>query len=252
MEQKSLVGDVINFRGMVYAPTNEKGVIFLFGKVAGDLKIYIEEIKQSFPDCIGRKFIGRGWARVAIEFEYKSSNFLVHGHNVEKCDIIVCWEHDWPECPIEVIELKEVIRNVTNSSLTLSNFDKEFTSSLEQLFLSARSTTQIRDCYEQLFAEVTKIDNDIWAKIGEKYIGLYSPQRVFASLRIKRMSIRVECFSRGIEMPDTVASRVKPKWVTFSVKQESDIESAVNKLRESYKRMKAAQLAGESTSFYKE
>ena len=23
-----------------------------------------------------------------------------------KCDLIVCWENNWPECPLEVIELK--------------------------------------------------------------------------------------------------------------------------------------------------
>ena len=25
------------------------------------------------------------------------------------CDLIVCWEHNWEECPLEVIELKTVI-----------------------------------------------------------------------------------------------------------------------------------------------
>jgi hypothetical protein len=42
---KSVVGDLINFRGMVYAPMNENGVIFLFGKVMEDLYMYVEEIK---------------------------------------------------------------------------------------------------------------------------------------------------------------------------------------------------------------
>jgi hypothetical protein len=31
---------------------------------------------------------------------------------VYMCDIIVCWEHDWPDCPIEVIELRDVIRKL--------------------------------------------------------------------------------------------------------------------------------------------
>jgi len=34
---RSIVGDIINFRGLVYAPLNENGVVFLFGKVAEDL-----------------------------------------------------------------------------------------------------------------------------------------------------------------------------------------------------------------------
>jgi len=31
MADKSIVGDLINFRGLVYSPTNENGVFFLLG-----------------------------------------------------------------------------------------------------------------------------------------------------------------------------------------------------------------------------
>lgn len=34
MKNNSVVGDLINFRGLVYAPVNENGVILLFGKIA--------------------------------------------------------------------------------------------------------------------------------------------------------------------------------------------------------------------------
>ena len=27
-----------------------------------------------------------------------------------RLDIIVCWEHNWPECPLEVIELKKLVK----------------------------------------------------------------------------------------------------------------------------------------------
>jgi hypothetical protein len=40
-----------------------------------------------------------------------SRNFLKHGHRVEDCDMIVCWVHNWPECPLHVLELKEMIAN---------------------------------------------------------------------------------------------------------------------------------------------
>lgn len=115
LNEKSVVGDLINFRGLVYSPMNENGVIFLFGKVMEDLNMYIEEIKPGFPDCIGRRFNGKGWERVRIEFEYLSSNFKLHKHDPRKCDIIICWEHNWPECRLEVIELKDVIRGLPNT-----------------------------------------------------------------------------------------------------------------------------------------
>ena len=52
------------------------------------------------------------WERIHIEFEYQSSNYKTHGHPIEGCDLIVCWDHDWKECPIEVLELKERIKDL--------------------------------------------------------------------------------------------------------------------------------------------
>ena len=49
------------------------------------------------------------WQRVRIEFEYESKNFVKHLHKAENCDVIVCWEHNWPECPLRVVELKKVL-----------------------------------------------------------------------------------------------------------------------------------------------
>jgi len=110
-EEESIVGEVINFRGLVYSPINEQGVVFLFGKVSRDLKIEIEEIQQGFPDAIGRVKTSRGWVKRTIEFEFKSSNY---DHLPKKCDIIICWEDDWQERPkeIEVIELKRVVEDL--------------------------------------------------------------------------------------------------------------------------------------------
>lgn len=115
--KKSIVGKVINFRGLVYGPINENGVIFLFGKVVEDLNMYVEEIKPGFPDCIGRRRINKGWEKVRIEFEYKSSEFKKHNHDPKDCDLIICWEHDWPDCPLEVIELKEEIKSLPNEPI---------------------------------------------------------------------------------------------------------------------------------------
>jgi hypothetical protein len=28
---------------------------------------------------------------------------------VDKCDIIVCWINNWPECPLEVVELSKIV-----------------------------------------------------------------------------------------------------------------------------------------------
>jgi hypothetical protein len=50
------------------------------------------------------------WQRVRIEFEYESRNFKIHRHPAHQCDAIVCWRHNWKECPrsIQVIELSKL------------------------------------------------------------------------------------------------------------------------------------------------
>jgi hypothetical protein len=33
-------------------------------------------------------------------------------HPLDGCDGIVCWINNWPECPLEVIELKSVVERL--------------------------------------------------------------------------------------------------------------------------------------------
>jgi hypothetical protein len=94
MAKSSIVGDVINFRGFVYGPVNEMGVVAIFAKISEEIGFIIEEIRAAFPDCVARRQVAKGWERVGIELEFKSSNFKLHGHDPEACDLIVCWEHD--------------------------------------------------------------------------------------------------------------------------------------------------------------
>jgi len=87
----------------------------LFGKISVELGFSIEAIRTDYPDCDGKRLIDRNknlWESVTIEFEYLSRNFLEHGHDSSKCDVIVCWIDNWPNCPLEVIELREVIKKL--------------------------------------------------------------------------------------------------------------------------------------------
>jgi len=105
-------GSPIDFRGLRHAPINEQGVVFLFGMVSYELGFIVEAIHAAYPDCEAKRCIDRKqerWQRVRIEFEYKSANFRDHGHDPQGCDLIVCWEHNWLDCPLEVIELRRVL-----------------------------------------------------------------------------------------------------------------------------------------------
>ncbi len=105
-------GTVLNFRGLQHAPVNEQGVVFLFGMVALELGFIVESVATGFPDCEAKRRVNKAkdlWERVSIEFEFQSRNFRDHGHDSSQCDLIVCWEHNWPECPIEVLELRSIL-----------------------------------------------------------------------------------------------------------------------------------------------
>jgi len=107
-------GDVLGFRGLVYAPVNEHGVILLFGMVARDLDFVVESVQAGYPDCAAKRVnraTGR-YAPVRIEFEFRSSGFLAHRHDPSRCDLIVCWEHDWFDCPLDVVELRSEIQKL--------------------------------------------------------------------------------------------------------------------------------------------
>jgi hypothetical protein len=99
--------------GLLYEPTNEAGVMFVFAALAHRLGFEIEMLQQQFPDCEARREIRPGkWQRVRIELEFESRSFLLHGHDPKRCDIILCWRHNWKGCPkhIEVIELGKIVR----------------------------------------------------------------------------------------------------------------------------------------------
>jgi hypothetical protein len=109
------LGDILRFRALEHEPTSESGVIYLFGMVAGELGFVLEGLGTGFPDAEVKRRDGRGWRRARVEFEHQSRNFRQHGHDPAGCDLIICWEHNWPDCPLEVLELKSVVRKLAGA-----------------------------------------------------------------------------------------------------------------------------------------
>ena len=108
-------GRHLGFRAFAFAPTCESDVVSLFGAVADDLGFEIVSQRAAFPDCEARRRARSRrahYAKCLIEFEFESRDFKRHGHPVEGCDLIVCWRDDWPDCPIEVLELRSEINKL--------------------------------------------------------------------------------------------------------------------------------------------
>jgi hypothetical protein len=113
LRDRTMCGSPIDFRGLRHEPVNEQGVVFLFGMLAKELGYMVEALQKGFPDCEAKRQIAADrWQRVNIEFEFESKNFRDHGHPLNGCDVIVCWRHNWEECPkhLEVLELSRVVR----------------------------------------------------------------------------------------------------------------------------------------------
>jgi hypothetical protein len=119
LKGRAMYGNPTNFRGLRHEPVNEQGVVLLFGMLAKDLGYMIEAVQKGFPDCEAmRQIAPERWQRVNIEFEFESKNFREHGHPLNGCDVIVCWRHNWDECPkhIEVVELSSVIESLAQAA----------------------------------------------------------------------------------------------------------------------------------------
>jgi len=112
--RKRVFGDKVQFKSLSCAPVNELGVVYLFGVLHETFDFKIESIQAGFPDCLARRKIGPNrWEEVRIEFEYESRSFVTHGHDPDGTDVIVCWRHNWADCPekIEVIELSTLLND---------------------------------------------------------------------------------------------------------------------------------------------
>jgi hypothetical protein len=118
LKERPTYGEPLDFPALRHEPVNEQGVVLLFGMIAKDLGYVVESVQAGFPDCEAKRQIGpKRWQRVNLEFEFESRNFRDHGHPLTGCDVIVCWHHDWDNCPahIEVLELSTFIKSLRRS-----------------------------------------------------------------------------------------------------------------------------------------
>jgi len=257
--QVSLVGDLINFRGLVYAPLNENGVVFLFGKVAEDLNMYVEEIKPGFPDCIARRFTGKGWERVRVEFEFKSSAFQVHGHNASECDMIICWEDDWPDCKckrmLEVVELRERIKEFENIPVRKPSSGKIPPEKrvIEYWFRKYRMKPKVADLFERLWNGIKSQNERAFYKVGERLVSFYSPERVFLYLSPLKSMLSLWIYTAGRPLAGVKQFKHQKgaeKWGGLSVGSQEDLKKMLPAISESMKRIGESIRRNEPTGWY--
>ena len=115
LEDRPLLGAPTQLPGLAHEPINEMGVLVLFAMLSRQLGFILDSVQAAFPDLLARMEVQPGrWQPVRIEVEYLSSSFRRHGHDARQCDLIVCWRHDWKNCPpnLQVLELSKVVKQL--------------------------------------------------------------------------------------------------------------------------------------------
>jgi len=256
MEQ-SVVGSLINFRGLVYSPINEQGVVFLFGRVLEDLNLYIEEIRIKYPDCVARRYTGKGWERIYIEFEYMASNFITHKHDPAECNMIVCWQDDLSPAQrtalkgIEIVELSTLIEELENKPIEEpGKIDKKSEYDIEHHFKVKKVAKNVRQLYEKLDAQIKAIDDQIFNKFAKTAVTYYSPQKNFVYLEFLQSRMVIRMYTKGSKIKGVDNINDHENWGIVRLKTEADLAVVVGAIKKSHQQIKKAISEGINTGWY--
>jgi hypothetical protein len=107
-----LFGDIMG--KIKFTPSNEMETREWFAAHIADFDYNIIKSRTGFPDYILEDSSGN---EVKAEIEFTSDNFILHGHNPAKCDLVICWSHT-QELPLPVLELHTRFLHEPNSEAT--------------------------------------------------------------------------------------------------------------------------------------
>jgi hypothetical protein len=115
---KSIVGELVGKRGIVYAPVNRAGVLLIFSRLLDEFDMLVEETAEDCRYIIARRRVDTGqpgssrWERVKIALAYESLEIQedenVGTDSYGTADLLICWQHNWPDCPLETFELRSI------------------------------------------------------------------------------------------------------------------------------------------------
>lgn len=118
---RPLMGAPTQLPGLAHEPVNEMGVLVLFAMLSRQLGFIIDAVQAGFPDLLVRMEVQPGrWQPARVEVEYESRNFKRHGHDARQCDLIVCWRHNWKNCPpnLQVLELSKIVTQLVTGRIS--------------------------------------------------------------------------------------------------------------------------------------
>ena len=81
----------------------------MFSRLLDEFDMLVEEVSADCDYIVARRRVDSVWERVTVSIAYRSSD-LNNGSNIS-ADLLICWFHDWPECPLRTFALKSLFEN---------------------------------------------------------------------------------------------------------------------------------------------
>lgn len=167
-------------------PQNEQGVIVKFVELAQDTDWEIASIQTAFPDAIIQsRLTGETFT---AEFEFRAGNFKIHGHDFMVCDVIICWENDWPHCPITVWELSDWQNRAVHSNVYTKRI-RDMQERLNELSIIIDDLTRERDNLQKklgsLSLTIKKLESRL-AKGGHSNFRQYTAEEIVNAISARK------------------------------------------------------------------
>jgi hypothetical protein len=235
----SVVGDPLSDPGFRFAPTNAKGVLLLFVRKIEEFHMYVEEVPEEFPDCYVRQRIEGGWKRLAVVSAFHSSALRTRGPALSGYDLVVCWEHDWPDCPLEVIKLRTVRLEATSAPAhagerqRLGGYLTRQPAHLQRVF--RRLDQGIRALTPHILTKTTR------GRKGAGGVSYYAPELRFCVIDFLRTG-RGMTFSvfTGDQRWEGVKPSLSAPWGFCAIHTEADLPKALALAKAAYETRKRA------------
>lgn len=140
-------------------PKNEAETISLFQLIEQRIGWRIVHLQRKYPDAVIENDSGD---KLICEFEYQSRNFQCHNHDPERCDLIICWEDNWPDSPIPVQALKDCANGEASIIGNLVSWFRNAKRILEEGYqILRRENTQLRVENADLKEQIGQLKYDL-------------------------------------------------------------------------------------------
>jgi hypothetical protein len=249
-DRPSWVGDVLDFRGILFAPVTPEEVKDLLLTLLPDLGMRAVHYQ---PDGTGsvQQRVGEAWQRRQVVFAVHSQDVKGHIAAMGPIDLVICYVDDWGDCPVDVRPLKPHTKTEVSGALqtSLSEPEGEVLSAItEPTDLDthlARRSAATRHLFRRFNQAIRALSPEIRMTVthGQRDQGgvsYASPERVFLFVNFqKQHGLSVAAFTRGQTWP-SVRPLSAHLWGSLRIRTEGELARAIEVARQSYGAIKAA------------